>query len=147
MSYSRSLAACDFASPTSPSSNATDPAAQKAAADAASRDQKAAAAAAHQQALQQQAAYNAGIQALTTAWSPLPLAPYPPASDTSSNFPRSGDPRLVLDRSSITASALAEPARVTAGMLAQAKARTPKPSLLFWVGLAALGVGIYVARH
>ncbi len=147
MSYSRSLAACDFSTPAAPSSNAPDPAAQQAAADKAAADQKLAAQQAHAKALEQQNAYQTGIQKIAPAWSPLPMSPYPPASDTSATFPRSGDPRLVLDRSTITAAALAEPGRVTAGMLAQSIARRPQLSPLFWVGLAALGVGIYVARH
>lgn len=147
MSYhQRSLAACDFASPTAPSSNAPDTSAQKAAVNAAALDQVAAAKLAHDKALQQQAAYASGIQALNAVWSKLPLGPYPPAVDKS-NFPRTGDPRLMLDPATVNAAALAEPGRVTAGMLAQAKARTPHLTPLFWVGLACLGVGIYVARH
>ncbi len=148
MSYSRAraLAACDFSSPAAPSSNVTDPAAQKAASDAASRDQQIAAKQAHDKAIEPQTAYASGIRALNASWSKLPMDPYPPASDMT-GFPRTGDQSLILDRSAITAAQLAEPGRVTAGMLKQSIARRPQLSPLFWVGLACLGVGIYVARH
>lgn len=138
----RSLGACDFANPSAPSVNLMNFASQQTAA----ATQQLAQQAAHQKALQQQRAYTSGIQAVTAEWAKLPVGPYPPASDTS-GFPRTGDPTLVLDRSSITQAALAEPGRVSANLLAQAKARTPKLSPLFWVGIACLGAGIYVSRN
>ncbi len=139
------LGSCDYADPSAPSVNST-PEEQKAASAAAIAEQQKAAAAAHQKASEQVQAYAAGLQAINESWSVLPMSPYPPASDTT-GFPRTGDPRLVLIKSQVTAAALAEPGRVTAGMLAQAQARRPHVGPLFWVGLVCLGVGIYVARH
>lgn len=81
-----------------------------------------------------------------TLWQVLPIAPYPPAGDTSA-FPRTGDQRLRLDPSSINKAQLAEPGKATANLLAQAKARTPHPNALFWIGLACLGAGLWIRNR
>lgn len=62
-------------------------------------------------------------------------------------FPRTGDPGFVLlSANTITAQQRAEPAAVAQGLVDQAAARTPKLSGMFWLGLACLGLGVYVLK-
>lgn len=99
----------------------------------------------HAAALAEQQALSSAIAALQPAWAPLPYGPYPPdASDTS--FPRTGDTSQLINASTISAAQLGEPARVAKGLADSALARRPQVSALFWVGLACLGVGIYLAK-
>lgn len=88
-------------------------------------------------------AYQSALAALNPPWSKLLLGPYPPASDTS-NFPRTGDPSLVVSASQVNAAQLAEPGKVTRGLAQQAQARRPDISPLFWIGLACLGGYLYL---
>lgn len=83
-----------------------------------------------------------GIAKLQPSWSKLLLGPYPPASDDS--FPRTGDPAYVVSGNAVGVSQRLEPARAAQALIVQADARRPKLSPLFWVGVAALGVGIYL---
>lgn len=103
-------------------------------------------AAAHAAAQQQTRDLAAALTALQPYWAPLPLGPYPPASDTTS-FPRTGTPGLIVSSASVTKDQLAEPARAAKGLADQAVARRPKLSPLFWIGLGCLGVGIYLSRQ
>ena len=103
------------------------------------------AAADHQASLTEQQNLSLALTQLAPTWTPLPTAPYPPGNDTS-GFPRSGDLSLVMNSSTVSAHQLGEPARVAQGLADQALARRPKLSPLFWVGLACLGAGIYLAR-
>lgn len=96
--------------------------------------------------LQVRMAYEQGIKGLDAQWLPLPTAPYPPIGDEAGFTPVTGTPALRLSRSQISADALQEPARAQAGLRAQALARRPSLSPLFWVGMACLGAGIYLAR-
>ncbi len=100
---------------------------------------------AHQDSLAEQHGLLLAIAHLTPVWTPLPTAPYPPGNDTS-GFPRSGDLNLVLNAATVSKEQLGEPARVAKGLSDQALARRPKLTPLFWVGLACLGVGIYLAK-
>lgn len=95
-----------------------------------------------------QAQYQTLIHAMTglqPSWAPLPLAPYPPGNDTT-GFPKTGDASLVVGTASVTRAQQGEPARVAQGLSDQAAARTPSVKPMFWVGLALLGVGIYVLK-
>jgi hypothetical protein len=99
----------------------------------------------HQASLVEQRNLSTAIAQLAPQWAPLRMAPYPPGDDTS-GFPRSGDLSLVINSSTVSKAQLAEPARVAQGLADQALARRPKLSPLFWVGIACLGVGIYLAK-
>ena len=100
---------------------------------------------AHVDAVAEQLALTEAIAKLQPAWSPLPLGPYPPATDNS-GFPKTGDPRLIVSASQITADQLKEPTLYAQGLVNQAAARRPALSGMFWLGLACLGVGIYVYK-
>jgi hypothetical protein len=100
---------------------------------------------AHQDALTEQHALTLAIAQLQPTWSPLPLGPYPPATDNT-GFPRTGDPSLIVSASSVTADQLQEPIRAAQGLSDQASARRPQLSGMFWLGLTCLGVGIYVYK-
>jgi hypothetical protein len=102
--------------------------------------------AAHAQALAQQRAIVSAITKLQPTWSPLPLGPYPPATDNT-GFPRTGDPSLIVSASKVTADQLAEPTRYAQGLADQAAARRPQLSGMFWLGLACLGLGIYIHKQ
>lgn len=80
-----------------------------------------------------------------TGWPALPEGPYPPAGDDA-DFPFTGDPTLRVSQSSVNQLALAEPGRITQGLLRSAQARRPKLNGLFWVGAASLGLAIYMMR-
>jgi hypothetical protein len=97
----------------------------------------------HAAALTEQRAIIGAITRLQPAWQPLPLGPYPPASDNS-GFPKTGDPSLIVSASQVTADQLKEPALYAQGLADQASARLPQLNALFWLGLACLGVGIYI---
>lgn len=99
----------------------------------------------HADALAQAHNLAAAITALQPVWSPLPMGPYPPASDAT-DFPRTGSPALIVSQSSVTIAQRQEPGRVTKGLADQAAARRPRLTPLFWVGLACLGAGIYLSR-
>lgn len=99
----------------------------------------------HAASLAEQHALLTAITKLQPAWKPLPLGPYPPASDDT-GFPRTGDPALIVSKSSVTADQLKEPALYAQGLVDQAAARRPQLNGLFWIGLACLGLGIYI-RH
>ena len=160
MSYCRaSLGSCEFANPASPGkpapgqtyvpgvvTSAPDGLTQATTIDGSIAQTTAAARAAHDKSIEQQKAYITAIVGLAPSWGKLPVAPYPPASDTS-GFPRTGDTSLVLTQGTVNQAALLEPGRVSANLLAQADARRPKLQGLFWVGLACLGVGLYVHRR
>ncbi len=89
-------------------------------------------------------AYQAALAALNPSWAKLLQAPYPPAGDAT-NFPRTGDPSHVVSRDQVNAAQLAEPGKVTRGLAAEARARRPELSPLFWVGAACLG-GYFLLR-
>lgn len=99
----------------------------------------------HQSSLVEQQNLNLAVAQLAPAWTPLPMGPYPPGDDAT-GFPRSGDSSLVVSSSSVSKEQLSEPARAYQGLVDQALARRPKLSPLFWVGLACLGAGIYLAK-
>lgn len=82
-------------------------------------------------------AYQSAIQKLAPVWSPLPIGPYPPASDTT-NFPRSGTPNLTITQAQVTAAQLAEPGKITQALHDQAIARRPKLNVAFVVGLGCI---------
>lgn len=102
--------------------------------------------AAHQAALTEYSDLNAAIANLAPQWSALPMTPYPPASDTTT-FPQTGDTALLVRPANVSSAQLAEPAKEAAGLAAQALARRPAITPLFWIGLACLGVGLYVAQR
>lgn len=99
----------------------------------------------HLASLAEQQNLSLALAQLAPSWTPLPTAPYPPGNDTS-GFPRSGDLSLAINSSTVSQTQLLEPARVVQGLNDQALARRPKLTPLFWVGLACLGVGIYLAK-
>lgn len=87
-----------------------------------------------------------GIARLNSSWQNLPLGPYPPAGDNS-GWPRTGSPQLIVSATSLSKAQLAEPGKITKALADQASARRPQIGPLFWVGLAALGAGIYVLKR
>jgi hypothetical protein len=90
-------------------------------------------------------AYASGLAALNAqGWPKLPLGPYPPAGDTT-NFPRTGDPSLIINPEGLTLAQRAEPGKVTLGIEQQAEARQPQLNEFFWIGAVCL-VGYFVLR-
>lgn len=100
----------------------------------------------HRLMLAQQQQTLAAIGKLHPLWLKLPRGPYPPTGDTT-GFPRTGDPSLILDPSSISAAQLAEPGKLTSSLLRQSLARRPKLTPLFWIGLACLGAGLVLKNR
>ncbi len=92
----------------------------------------------------QDQAYASGLVALSPFWLPLPMGPYPPASD-STGFPRTGDASLVVSRTGLTIAQQAEPGLITQNLYLQAQARRPQLSPLFYVGVACLA-GYFLLR-
>jgi hypothetical protein len=91
------------------------------------------------------AAYQNGINAVNAqGWPALPLGPYPPAGDTT-NFPRTGDPSLIVNPAGLSLAQLAEPGKVTLGIAQQQAALEPQLNALFWIGAAGL-VGYFLLR-
>lgn len=89
-------------------------------------------------------AYNDALARLYPSWSKLPIAPYPPSSDTT-NFPRTGTTSLVVSKAGISAAQLAEPGKLTLSLNQQAQARRPKLNGFFLVGAACLA-GYFILR-
>lgn len=104
-------------------------------------------AATHDAALLEYKDLNTAVTNLSSVWAALPVAPYPPASDQTAAFPETGTMALVLKPTTVTAVQLAEPAKAAAGLAAQAAARIPAVTPLFWIGLACLVGGIYVMKR
>lgn len=90
------------------------------------------------------AAYSTGIAKLQPILATLPLAPYPPSSDTT-NFPQTGTASLRLTPSMVSAAQLAEPGKVTQNLLDQSIARRPKLNVYFAIGAACLA-GYFILR-
>jgi len=92
------------------------------------------------------ASYVIALSKLRPAWSATPLAPYPPAGDTSyPPFPQV-NPTLVLTQSSVNAQQRAEPGRVVQGILDQRRARMPKPNAYFAIGACCLVAYLVVRK-
>jgi len=92
-------------------------------------------------------AYASALAKLGPSWSATPLAPYPPAGDTSyPPFPQT-NPTLVLTQSSVNAQQRAEPGRVTQGLLDQKRARRPKFNAYFAIGVACLAGYLVIRRR
>ena len=92
------------------------------------------------------ASYVIALSKLRPAWSATPLAPYPPAGDTSyPPFPQV-NPTLVLTQSSVNAQQRSEPGRVVQGILDQRRARMPKPNAYFAIGACCLVAYLVVRK-
>jgi hypothetical protein len=89
-------------------------------------------------------AYHQSLSSLNPSWQLLPVAPYPPMSDPSTNFPRTGSPSLRLSPSSVSAAALAEPGKITQNQRAVAEAHLPALGWGFFVGAACLAGYFYL---